>query len=137
MRQGGANSTLSSAAIFIYHYPVFSFFVFISAVLMLITMALSFGAISHKWEKRCARLLVFSIIPVGVGMVYFFKPVFSPILITLIIWSFFPLSFAFKKIKSNIQKNREVAEIKGWVCEKCKTVNEAVFLVCKECKAHQ
>ncbi len=131
----GANSLLSSAAVFVYHYPVFSFFIFISAILMIVTMAMSFGAINYKWEKRCARLLVFTMIPVCVWMVYFFKPVFSPTLITPIIWSYFPISFVFKKIKSNIQKKAEVAKIKGWACKKCKAVNEDVFLVCKECKS--
>ena len=129
MRQSSGLNLLSVLTVFMYAYPVFSFFVFLSGVLMFITMALSFGALNEQWEKRCARLLVFSIIPVCVWMVYFYKPFFSPLLITVIIWLFFPLLFIIKKVKNKIQKNIQQAKIPGWQCKQCKAFNEDVFLV--------
>ncbi|MFH1062779.1 MAG: hypothetical protein V1747_07865 [Candidatus Omnitrophota bacterium] len=134
MRRFRVPDSLSMLTVFIYKYPLFCLFVFLSVVLMLITMALSFGAINYKWEKRCARMLIFCMIPVCSWMAYFLQPVFSPWLITALLWLIFPLSFLKNKIKAKIEKNIQVSKIKGWVCKQCKTVNEDLFLVCKKCK---
>lgn len=135
MRHKPASDILYVLAVFIYTYPVFSLFVFLSFILMLLTIALSFSGFNYKWEKFCARLLVFSMIPVITWIVYFFRPGFSPLLITLIIWLFFPLVFIFKLVKIKIQNNIQRPKIPGWECKHCKTFNEYIFLVCKDCNA--
>lgn len=118
---------------FIIAYPVFCFFVFMSVILLLITMALYFGAFSFKWEKRCAKMLVLSMVPVCTWMIYFYYPIFPPLLITLIIWMIYPISFFVKKNKLKIIKQKQQAQIKGWTCKNCKNFNEDIFIVCKQC----
>ncbi|MBU1087548.1 MAG: hypothetical protein KKD05_08565 [Candidatus Omnitrophica bacterium] len=137
MRRSGFSDIIARLAEFISAYPLFCLFVFISVILMLLTMALYFGAYDYKLEKRCARMLVFSMVPVCVWMVYFFKPIFSPLLITLSIWLFFSLTFALNKIKQIKLIKKQRAGIKGWTCKNCKAFNEDVFLVCKECNTHR
>ncbi|MBU1044080.1 MAG: hypothetical protein KJ915_06740 [Candidatus Omnitrophica bacterium] len=133
MRRTAFGDLIARLTVFIYAYPIFCLFVFISVILMLLTMALYFGAYNYKLEKRFARMLAFSMVPVSVWAVYFFKPIFPPLLITLTIWLFFPLSFIINKIKYEKRIKQYRSKIKGWECKNCKAYNEDVFLVCKEC----
>jgi hypothetical protein len=133
MRRFRVDDSIYMLAVFISKYPLFCLFVFLSVVLMLITLAMYFGAINYKWEKRCAGMLVFCMIPVCSWMGYFYKPIFSPWLITLLLWLIFPLSFIKNKIKAKVEKTIQRSKIPGWKCKQCKTFNEYVFLVCKQC----
>jgi hypothetical protein len=133
MRRFRVDDNIYMLAMFIHKYPLFSLSVFLSVVLMLFTFALSFGAINDKWEKRCAGMLVFCMIPVCCWMVYFYQPIFSPLAITLLLWLIFPLRFIKNKIKAKVEKIIQRSKIPGWKCKQCKTFNEYVFLVCKQC----
>jgi hypothetical protein len=133
MRRQALNQALAEVSLFIARYPYFSFFVFASAVLMIITMALSFGGLSYRWEKRFASMLLFCIIPVCVGLIYNFYPFFAPLSATILLWLIFPIVFLIKRIKKIKQKKSRIAKTKGWVCKNCKEINEGVFLICKNC----
>ena len=133
MRRSAFGNLIGRLTVFVYAYPIFCFFVFISVILMLLTIALYFGGLSFKWEKRFARMLIFSMVPVCVWMVYFYFPIFPPLLITLMLWLIYPISFFANKNKRRRLLEKQQSKIKGWTCENCKKFNEDVFLVCKQC----
>jgi len=133
MRRASFSNSIIKLAGFISAYPIFCVFIFISVILMLLTLALYFGGLSFKWEKRFARMLLLSMVPVCVWTVYLFHPIFPPLLITLMIWMIYPIVFFAKKNKLKIIKQKQQAQIKGWTCKNCKNFNEDIFLVCKQC----
>ncbi len=133
MRRSVMSDSTARLSAFIMAYPIFCFFVFISVFLLVITLALYFSALSYKWEKRCARMLIFSMVPVCIWMIYFYLPVFPPLLITIMIWLIYPISFFANKNKIKRIKQKQQAKIKGWTCKNCKNYNEDVFLVCRQC----
>lgn len=117
--------------------PLFSLGLILSSVLFLITIALSFSGVSETWEKRCGRMLLFTLVPVYTWLANFFFPRFQPLMATTIIWFVFIFLLSFRRLKSRVRENKVISSSGSWRCTKCKTINEHVYLACKKCKHPQ
>ena len=103
----------------------------------MITVVLSFGGLSEVWEKRFGKMLIVTIIPVCVWIVFFFWPFFHPVFVTIICWLALLGIMGYRKANDKINELKYLDESNGWRCPKCKAINELVYIVCKECNEPQ
>ena len=103
----------------------------------MITVVLSFGGLSEIWEKRFGKMLIVTIIPVCVWIVFFFWPFFNPIHVTMIFWLAFLGIQGYRKANDKINELKYLKNSSSWRCPKCKAINELVYIVCKECNEPQ
>ena len=78
-------------------------------------------------------MLIFAVVPLCVWMIYFLVPGFSPGVMTALIWIIMGLFLIARAGIGAFIKKRRMPKIDGWKCKNCRTMNEKVFLVCKEC----
>ena len=114
-------------------HPLFIISFILSCIFFLITLALSFGGLSEVWEKRFGKMLIVTIIPVSTWIVFFFWPFFHPLYVTMILWLIFLGIMGYRKADEKINELKYLDDSKSWRCPKCKTINELVYISCKEC----
>jgi len=105
-----------------------------SMILFIITAGLAMGGLSERWKRRCGTALIFTISPVIVWVIYFFKPVFSPHDTSLIAWGVLGVLYILSSIINSIRKKFALKKENCWLCRACKTVNQNIFLSCQNCK---
>ena len=118
-------------------HPLFLVSFILSCIFLVITIALAFGGLSETWEKRFGKMLIFSSIPVFVWTVFFFKPVFEPVSVTVLGWIAVLGLMGLRKAKDNVNELKYLENSNSWRCPKCKAINELVYIVCKECNEPQ
>lgn len=117
--------------------PIFLVSLILSCILLVGIVVLAIGGLSEKWEKRCGKALIFTTMPVIVWMIYFFRPAFNPIYITIISWLVVLGVFGLRKANDSLNEMKYLDRNSSWRCPKCKAINELVYIVCKECNEPQ
>ena len=112
---------------------VFMISLMCSVILLLITIALMFSGMSESWEKRCAKLLLFFVVPVFVWSVYFLQPVFSPFKASVLVWAGIGLIIIAVRTKRMAEERNNIAKMQAWRCPKCRHINQKLYLVCARC----
>ena len=132
-------SKLSASQIinFALSHPLFLISLILSCVFFVLTVALAFGGLSEVWEKRFGKMLIFTITPVFVWVIFFFRPFFDPVYVTIIVWLVFLGGMGLRKANDKVNEMKYLENSNSWRCPKCKTINELVYLVCKECNEPQ
>ena len=132
-------SELSSSQIidFALMHPLFLISLILSCVFFVLTIALAFGGLSEVWEKRFGKMLIFTITPVFVWMIFFFRPFFNPVYVTIIIWLVLLSVMGLRKANDKVNEMKYLKNSQSWRCPKCKTINELVYISCKECDEPQ
>ena len=103
----------------------------------MITVALAFGGLSEVWEKRFGKMLIVTIIPVFIWVVFFFWPSFNPVNATIIGWLVFLGIIGARKANVKVNEMKYLKKTNSWRCPKCQAINELVYIVCKECNEPQ
>jgi len=119
---------------FFFTQPVFSVGLILCGVLFLVTIALAISGVNETWEKRCGRMLFFTLVPVYMWIANFFFPEFPPLHATIALWVVFLFFFTLRRLKSRIREDKAVSSADSWRCPKCKTINERVYIACKKCR---
>ncbi|MCK4995218.1 MAG: hypothetical protein KAS13_09285 [Candidatus Omnitrophica bacterium] len=118
-------------------HPLFGVSLILSCIFFVFTVALAFGGLSEKWEKRCGKALITTIIPVFVWVIFFFRPFFNPVNVTIVLWLILLGIIGARKANNKINEMKYLENSSSWRCPKCKAINELVYIVCKECSEPQ
>ncbi|MCG2711677.1 MAG: hypothetical protein L6416_05070 [Candidatus Omnitrophica bacterium] len=132
-------SKLSASQIinFAFSHPLFLISLILSCIFFVFTVALAFGGLSERWEKRFGKMLIVSIIPVFIWIVFFFRPFFNPVYLTVIVWLVFLGILGYRRANDKINELKYLDKSNSWRCPKCKAINELVYIFCKECNDPQ
>ena len=122
---------------FAFLHPLFLISLILSCIFFVLTIALAFGGLSETWEKRFGKMLIVTIIPVCVWIIFFFWPFFHPVYVTIIFWLAFLGILGYRKANDKINELKYLNTSNSWRCPKCKTINELVYIFCKECNEPQ
>ncbi len=113
--------------------PVFMAALIVCCVFLAFTVALRLSGVSERWERRTARGLIISAVPVAVWMISFAFPFFNPWSGTKIVWGIFLLKYIFDRTLRRSRQERRLAKEKKWRCPECGEINEDMFLHCAKC----
>ena len=118
-------------------YPMFLISLVLSCIFLVATVVLAIGGLSERWERRFAKALIVTAVPVLIWIIFYFYPVFNPVYVTFLGW-FCILGFlGLRKANENVNELKYLEKTSSWRCPKCKTINELVYIVCKECNEPQ
>jgi len=117
--------------------PMFLVSIVLSCIFLVVTVVLAIGGLSERWEKRFGKALIVTTIPVIVWIIFLFHPVFNPIYMTVLAWLGLLGILGLKKANENINEMKYLEKNSSWRCPKCGTINELVYIVCKECNEPQ